>query len=118
MPLNSRAKGKRVELLVVKRLNRLGIPARRAQQYAGAQGAGDIEIPGARLVTEVKGREAHLHHSYLEQALKACRPGELPIAFTYENRGEVLAMTRLDDLCEVVRRLLDAAAIASREAGQ
>lgn len=103
---------------MVNRLKRLGIPARRAQQYAGAQGAGDIEIPGSGLVTEVKGRVAHLHHRYLEQAIKATRPGELPIAFTVENRGEVIAMTRLDDLCEVVRRLLYAAERASREAGQ
>ena len=107
MAINSRQKGKRVELAGCHHLQKWGLTtARRSQQYCGADGAGDIILPGSDIVFEVKGREAHAHHRYWEQALKACRGREKPLVMSYENRGEWLATCRVYDLCEISERLL------------
>ena len=54
--VNSRQKGKRIELEAVKFLKSIGIECRRSQQYSGAGHDFDIEIPDApNLKIEVKG---------------------------------------------------------------
>jgi hypothetical protein len=108
-----------VELAACQHLHKWGLTtARRSQQYCGADGAGDLIVPGSNIVWEVKGRVAHTHHRYWEQALKACTGHQRPLVLTHENRGEWLAICRLYDLCELSGRLLAVRQQLVREAGQ
>jgi hypothetical protein len=119
MPINSRQKGKRAELAWCYQFHGVGLTtARRSQQYCGADGAGDIIVPGSDIVFEVKERKSHTHHRYWEQAVKAARGRELALVLTHEHRGEWLAICRFHDLCEVSRRLLAVRQQIIREAGQ
>lgn len=53
--MNSKQKGKRVELEACDLLRSLGYEARRSQQYKGSAGSADIEAPELNLHIEVKG---------------------------------------------------------------
>jgi hypothetical protein len=70
------------------------------------------------VVWEVKSRQAHTHHRYYEQALKACRGSERPLVLSHENRGEWLAIIRFYDLCDISSRLLAVRQKLIREGGQ
>lgn len=85
--VNSRAKGKRIELKVVQWIkDTFGWEARRSQQYCGTATA-DVDcsaLPNVHI--EVKGRKAHSCLDFLDQA-KRDAAGKVPIVFLWEDGG-------------------------------
>jgi len=107
--MNSRRKGKTIELDAVRALRALDIEAVRTIQYQGRGSAGDIRIHGAPdLHCEVKGRASLLAARFMDQAVADAYPGCLPIVLMRENRGRFLLMHYLHDLPAVSHALKQA----------
>lgn len=103
MAVNSRAKGKRFELQVAHMFTDAGFPARRSQQYAGANGDHDVVgIPG--LAVECKANE-HLNlYAAMEQSSRDKREGETPIVVHKKSRKPVLVTMYWEDWIEMFRK--------------
>lgn len=95
--LNSRAKGKRIELDATHALRVLGVRAERTAQHQGKGSSGDILIYGSTVHCEVKGHAAIAACRFMDQAIADARPGSVPLVLMRENRGEWMAMLRLAD---------------------
>lgn len=100
--MNSRAKGKRGELELVAFLKERGYDARRGQQYAGGTDSPDViskALDGFHL--ECKRVERGVLYDWLAQA---CRDAgdRTPIVAHKKNRGEWVAILRLDDLLNLI----------------
>lgn len=75
---NSRNKGKRGELRLVHEFQAWGWPARRGQQYSGANGDADIEgVPYLHI--ECKWCNTMKLYKWLEQSYRDARPDEIPV---------------------------------------
>ena len=96
MPMNSRNKGKRGELQLVKKLLEFGFHCRRGQQFCGANGDADVVgLPGIHI--ECKYVE-HLNiFNAIAQAAHDALPDELPAVFHRKNNTEWLVTMRLTD---------------------
>ena len=103
---NSRAKGKRGELELVRKLKAAGFDVRRGQQYCGA--AGDADVVGLQGIhIEAKRNERLNLYDAMAQSVHDARPGEIPVVFWRKNNCEWLATLRLEDYLEFYRRWLD-----------
>lgn len=93
--MNSRAKGKRGELALVRRLRDLGYNVRRGQQYCGANGDADlVGIPGVHI--ECKWVE-HLNiRDAMDQSIRDAKPGEIPHVFHKKNGTDWLVTLTID----------------------
>lgn len=105
MTINSKQKGKRAELEVVKILRDHGYAdARRTAQYCGNTGdAADVEgVPGFHL--EVKHQEQMRLYEWMAQAIRDSKPtGMLPVVIHRKNNQRWLATMDLELWLEVVK---------------
>lgn len=109
MTLNSRAKGKRVELEAAKALHEQGFTdARRGQQFSGGADSPDIAdaIPGVHI--EVKGVEALNIWKAMKQSRDEAGPLEVPIVLFKRNRGEWLVCVPLDQVGRLIDKWVEA----------
>ena len=82
--MNSRAKGKRAELELAKKLREYGYDCRRGVQYSGANGDADVVgLPGIHI--ECKRVERLDIVKAMEQSDRDARPGELPVVMHRKN---------------------------------
>lgn len=92
MPINSRAKGARVEREAAEDFRAHGYPqARRAQQYAGVSGSADL-AGTTPFSVEVKGTERLDLHAAVEQAEAAASRFEIPIVYWKKNNRPALVV--------------------------
>lgn len=100
--MNSRAKGKRGELTLARKLREYGYEARRGQQYAGANGDADVVgLPGIHI--ECKWVE-HLNiHDAVGQSRRDANEGELPVVMHKKNGTGWLVTMELDDWIQLYR---------------
>lgn len=105
--MNSRRKGKRLELDACRALRALGFTCQRTQQYQGSGSYGDVEIAGTTLHAEVKGRRAINMLRWMEQADRDRRPGTKPIVLMRENAGPWHLLLRLEDLPRVIEEYME-----------
>ena len=104
--MNSRNKGKRIELEACKALRALGLQAERTVQHEGRGSAGDIRVFGTTLHAEVKGRATITACRFMDQAIRDCRRGATPAVLMRENRGPFLLLCRLQDIPALVEQWL------------
>lgn len=82
--MNSRAKGKRAELELAKKLREYGYDCRRGQQFSGANGDADVVgLPGIHI--ECKRVERLDIVKAMAQSDRDARPGELPVVMHRKN---------------------------------
>ena len=105
MAINSKSKGKRAELEIVKILREeYGFEdVRRTAQYCGNTGdAADItNLPGIH--AEIKHQEKLNIYSAMEQAIGDAREGEIPAVFHRRNRDYWKVTLRLEDFMEIYK---------------
>lgn len=101
--MNSREKGKRGELEFAAYLRERGCVARRGQQHAGGSGSPDVvhNIPG--LHVEVKRVERGSLYGWLAQAVRDAAGDGMPVVAHRRNRGEWIAILRMDDLIALLK---------------
>ena len=106
MPLNSRAKGKRGELLAAQLLREHGFAdARRGRQFSGSQDSPDV-IGLDGWFVEVKHRQAGSVYSWMSQATADCGLSR-PLVLHRRNRGAWLATVRAEDFLQLLRLVID-----------
>ena len=94
--MNSRNKGKRGELMLVRALREYGYECRRGQQFCGANGDADVVgLPGIHI--ECKYVERLNICDAIAQAVHDVRAGELPAVFHRRNHSSWLVSMRLPD---------------------
>ncbi|MEM9165997.1 MAG: hypothetical protein AAGB48_03125 [Planctomycetota bacterium] len=98
--MNSRAKGKRIELELCPHLGRVLGPCRRTAQVDGGLSADIVfEDPRIRLHVEAKGRKRIAALGFLRQAESDAKPGMVPVVVMRENGDtEPVLMLRLSEL--------------------
>ena len=102
--MNSRAKGKRVELGAAEALRSIGLDARRSAQYQGVGSDGDLIVEPSELHVEVKARQRISVYAWHDQARRDAR-GKTPILLMRADRRPFLAVVMLDDLPRLVELL-------------
>lgn len=100
----SSRKGKRGERELAAWLTGRGYPARRGQQYSGSPDSPDVVCSSLPFHFEVKRCERLRLYEAVEQAVSDSGPGEVPLVAHRRNRGEWLAVLRLDDLLSLMNR--------------
>lgn len=109
--MNSRAKGKRGELELAAFLRERGFDgARRGQQYSGTETSADVvcpSLPGVHL--ECKRVEAGNPYGWLAQAIRDSEPRhgprmKMPVVAHKRNGKEWIAVLRLEDLLDFIRK--------------
>lgn len=100
---NSKAKGKRGELELARKLREHGYSdARRSQQYSGASGDADlIGLPGIHI--ECKRVERLNLYDAMAQAKHDCAGDRLPVVMHRKNNCKWLVTMELDDWMEIYR---------------
>ena len=89
-------------------LSKMGVPARRAQQYCGLAGTADLKTEVDKVHFEVK-RYARIGACrFFDQAVRDAGK-HLPVVAMREDRGEWLIMMRPEDLIEIATRIADTA---------
>lgn len=100
--MNSKAKGKRGELELVKALSSYGYCVRRSVQYSGANGDADVVgLPGIHI--ECKRVERLNIQDAVDQAKRDKRDDEIPAVFHRKNNCEWLVTLTLDDFMKIYR---------------
>lgn len=101
--MNSRAKGKRGELALVRRLREMGYNVRRGQQYSGANGDADlVGIDGIHI--ECKWVERLNIQDAMDQSKRDAREGEIPHVFHKRNGTDWLVTMTIDGWDELMKR--------------
>ena len=96
MTINSRAKGKRNELLLAHQLSKYGYEARRSQQYAGINGDADV-VGVPHLHIECKAVQRLNLDKAFAQSVRDAKDGEIPVVMHRKDRGAWNITMRLDD---------------------
>lgn len=97
---NSRQKGARAERLLSHLLTDLGFPARRGQQFSGANGDADVVSDSlSHLWIEVKNvQRLNVSETYFGQATRdASKVGKTPMVFHKKDRTPFLVTMSLED---------------------
>lgn len=98
--MNSRAKGKRGELALVRRLREYGYEVRRGQQYSGANGDADvIGLPGIHI--ECKWVERLNIWDAIDQSTRDAKAEEIPTVMHKKNGTQWLVTLSLDDFMQL-----------------
>jgi len=108
MGRKSKDKGARGELELAAELRRLfGVEARRGVQYHGGGDSPDVvtDLPGVHV--EVKRTERLSLYPAMKQAVADAGTDKVPVVFHRQNRGEWLAIVRLNDLPELAKLLTE-----------
>ena len=87
--INSRAKGARIEREGRDLLRKYGFKARRGQQYAGGGDSPDL-VTNTPIHWEVKGVEKLNIKNAVDQALRDCGEGKMPVVLHKTNRSRWL----------------------------
>ena len=93
--MNSRNKGKRVELELAHLLKTYGYPAERGVQYSGLKGNADV-VGVEGLHIECKRSERVTEEDFIKQAERDARKGQIPIVMYRKNGEQWKALLRLD----------------------
>lgn len=101
--MNSKAKGKRGELELVRFLKAHGHPARRGQQFQGGPDSPDVVCPSLPFHIECKRTERLSLYEALEQAERDAGDDLAPLVAHKRNRGKWLAILRLEDLLRLIK---------------
>ena len=99
---NSNRKGKAGELELAHFLTDNGHPARRGQQFKGGADSPDVICPSLPIHWEAKRTEALRLHQAMQQAIDEAAPDKTPVVAHRRNRGDWLAVLRLDDLIQLL----------------
>lgn len=103
--MNSKDKGKRGELDLVKKLKELGFPTRRGQQYCGVNG--DADVVGLKGIhIECKRTEALKLYDALAQAKHDAKDG-LPVIMHRKNNCEWVVIQPLEDWIELYKEWIE-----------
>jgi hypothetical protein len=112
--INSKAKGKRGEIEIARKLREHGYDCRRGQQYSGASGDADvIGLPGIHV--ECKRRERLNLYDAIAQAKHDCTEDRLPAVMHRKNNSRWLVTMELDDWIELYREWEAGMAIAEED---
>jgi hypothetical protein len=114
--MDSRAKGVRGELEAAQALSRIGLDARRAQQYSGKAGTADLMLE-ADLHVEVKLTERLNPYSFMSQAIADSRSKKTPLVVMRSSYKPWLILCRLDDLPKVAEEVIRARGIRPEDQG-
>lgn len=100
--MNSRAKGKRGELMLARRLRENGFDAHRGQQYSGANGDADVVgLPGLHI--ECKWCEQIRLIDWMDQSRRDARPGEIPVVMHKKNGTDWLVTLGIDEFLAIYK---------------
>ena len=104
--MNSRNKGKRGELALVKKLNEFGFKTRRGQQYSGLGVADVIGIDGLHIECKYTAKGHGNTYEWVEQAVRDAK-GLIPVVMhkkvSENSRGnEWLVTMRLEDFKDLI----------------
>lgn len=100
--MNSRAKGKRAELELSRKLREYGYDCRRGVQYSGANGDADVVgLPGIHI--ECKRVERLNLEDAMAQSRRDAREGEIPVVMHRKTRSPWLVTTTLEDWIKFYR---------------
>ena len=100
--MNNRQKGARGERELAGIFRDYGYPARRGQQYCGANGDADVVgLPGIHV--ECKRVERLNLIDAIKQAVRDAKKGDLPAVFHRRDRCEWLVTMRLEDWFSLYR---------------
>lgn len=98
--MNSRAKGKRAELELARKLREYGYDCRRGAQYSGANGDADVVgLPGIHI--ECKRVERLNLEDAMAQSRRDAREGEIPVVMHRKTRSPWLVTTTLEDWIKI-----------------
>lgn len=100
--VNSNNKGKRGEREFVKYLKEQGYQARRGQQYQGSPDSPDVISDLTHIHFEVKRTEKLQLDKSLKQATEDAGD-KIPVLAHKKNRGQWVAILRMDDLIKLIR---------------
>lgn len=103
--INSRQKGKRGELALVKMLNERGFSTRRSVQYNGKAEDGDADVVGLDGIhIECKAVERLNIHEAMEQAEHDRRIDAIPVVMHKKNRKGWLVTMNLEDWLDLYEK--------------
>ena len=95
--MNSRRKGKGYELELARQLQDYGYPARRGQQYCGANGDADVVgLPGVHIEAKRRAAIGNIY-DWIAQARADARHGEVPTVWFRADNCETLVAMRMED---------------------
>lgn len=102
-PINSKQKGKRGELEIVRALKNYGYDARRTAQYCGNTGdaADVVGLPGIHI--EVKRVERLNLSETMTQAIRDAKAGLMPAVFHRRSNAPWMVTMRLEDWINLYR---------------
>lgn len=95
--INSKQKGKRGELLLVKELNGYGYDTRRTNQYCGNTGLASDLVGLPKVHIECKNQERLNIYDAVDQSRNDAREGEIPCVFHKKNRKGWLVTMPLNE---------------------
>lgn len=101
--INSRQKGARGEREFAALLREHGYEARRGQQFSGSPDSPDV-VTNLPFHFEVKRVEQFNAYKAIEQAVRDSEPTKIPVVAHKRNKGEWLAVLRMDDFIKLVKR--------------
>ena len=104
MPINSKAKGKRGELDLVRKLKEYGFDTRRSVQYNGKADDGQADLIGLEGIhIEAKRVERLNIYDAISQAKHDARENELPTVFHRKNNAKWLVTMELDSFMKLYK---------------
>lgn len=104
MAVNSKQKGKRGELELVRKLKEYGFGTRRSVQYNGKAEDGQADLVGLKGIHIESKRVERLNlYDAMAQAIHDAKDGELPSVFHRKNHSEWLVTMRLPDWMELYK---------------
>lgn len=107
--MNSKQKGKRGELELVRKLKEHGFNTRRSVQYNGKADEGEADLKGLDGIhIECKRVEKLNLYDAMAQASHDANDGELPTVFHRKNNCEWLVTMKLDDWVKLYREFIGA----------
>ena len=104
--INSKQKGKRGELMLVKELNGYGFNTRRTNQYCGNTGLASDLVGLEKIHIEAKNTERLNIYDAVDQAKRDAREGEIPTVFHKKNRKEWLVTMPLTEWVKLYKAFI------------
>ena len=103
--INSKAKGKRAELLLAHTLSEYGFHCRRGQQYSGIGGADVVGLPHIHI--ECKNVQKLNLRDAVAQAERDAKESDIPVVMHKKDRKPWLVTLNLDDFMQMYKAWLE-----------
>lgn len=103
MPINSRSKGKRIELEFAHLLTEYGHEARRGQQFSGGADSPDVICQSLPIHWEVKGVEKLNLFETMENLIEECPKGKWRAVAWKKNRLGWLISLPAEDFFDLIK---------------